>query len=380
MRRSDLARRRRAGLSLIEVLLAVGIIALLLALILPAVQQSRVAARRMHCLDKMRQIGVALSNYHDQNRVLPPFVVWSGPPGEPLGQGKLPVGGIDRIARGLAPGSEPDRTYANWAIMLLPFLDQGPLYQKYNPLVPVSAVENTAVRTAELDIFKCPNDTFNGSEKYYQRDYLAGTDVNRYARGNYGMNIGPDNGCVIGLSPNCVDGFTVDNPDLSNKNMTLIGSGIGGVNVSITLAEVTVGLSNMAGVDELRAGIHPADPRGAWALGFIGASGTARHGLLGPPKNDGGGPNNQYKTSDDIVGCKAIKKDLGEEAVAALRMPCFEVGNSSNGQATARSQHPNGVNVLMLDGSAHFVSDTVNLDIWYNMHKRNSTETFELPF
>ncbi len=372
--------RCRRGFSLIEVLVAVGIIGLLLALLLPAVQQSRAAARRTQCLNNLRQIGLALHNYHDQNKVLPPFAVWSGPPGEPLGGGRLPIGVIDRVARGLAPESEPDRTNANWLVMLLPFLDQGALYQNYNPLVPVSAAENAAVRMADVAVLKCPSDPYSQSGKYYQRDYGTGADMNRYARGNYGMNIGPDGGCVMVLQPTCTDGFTVDNPDLMNKDMTLIGTGVGGFNVSITLADVTVGQSNMVAVDELRSGVYLADSRGTWALGFIGASGAARHGLLSFPKNDGGGPNNQLASADDIVGCSATVTAMGAGAFNAQRMPCLVTSNETNGQATARSLHPGGVHVLMLDSSAHFVSDVVDLNVWYNMHKRDSNEAFDLPF
>jgi len=132
--------------------------------------------------------------------------------------------------------------------------------------------------------------------------------------------------------------------------------------------------------DELRSGIHQADPRGTWALGFIGASGTARHGMLAFPKNDGGGPNNSVADSDDIVGCTAIETALGVDVVAKLGMPCLAISNETNNQATSRSMHAGGVHVLMLDGSVHFVSDLVNLDVWYNMHRRNSPEAFELPF
>ena len=150
--------------------------------------------------------------------------------------------------------------------------------------------------------------------------------------------------------------------------------------MSLSFRDVTIGLSRMVAIDELRSGIHRADPRGTWALGYIGASGTARHGMLNFPKNDGGGPNNSVADSDDIVGCTAIETALGVDAVAKLGMPCLAASNETNNQATSRSMHADGVHVLMLEGSAHFVSDTVNLDVWYNMHRRNSPEAFELPF
>lgn len=371
---------RRRGFTIVELLVVITIIGLLLALLIPAVQQARSAARRAQCLSNIRQIGIALHSYHDQHKVLPPFTVWSGPPGEPLGGGRYPVGTIDRVARGIAPGSEPDRTFANWAVFLLPQLDQAPLYQVYNFDLPVSAEENAAVRMTNLAVFKCPVDSSSAAGNFYQRDFSAGSDNNRYARGNFGMNIGPDNGCIKVLQKDCTDGFTVGDPDLAGKNMTLIGTGIGGINVSIKLRDVTVGQSNMVAVDELRAGIHPADSRGTWALGFAGSSGTIRHGLLGFPKNDGGGPNNQLADADDTIGCSAAEAALGVEAISKMGMPCLATGNEAATQATARSQHPGGVHVLMLDGSAHFVSDTVDLNVWYHIHKRDSSEAIEMPF
>ncbi len=371
------SRAGRHGFTLIELLVAIAIIAVLIALLLPAVQQAREAARRISCVNNLRQIGIALHNYHDAYLVLPPAVVWSGPPGEPLGINEWPVGVIDRVALGLAPGSEADRTNANWLVLLLPMLDHAPLSQNFNPLLPISAAENKLVRTAELPVLKCPSDGYSQSGYYYQRDFLAGTDTNRYARGNYGMNSGPDRNCINGVSAGCTDGFTVDSLDLLNKNMTLIGSGIGGVNVSISLASVTIGTSNMVAVDEIRAGIHPADPRGAWALGFAGASITARHGIQGG-NNDDGGPDNMDVSADDIVGCDAINRALSNSTVNRLGMSCLQTSFETNNQATARSRHYSGVNQLLLDGSVHFVSDSVDLNVWYNMHKRDSTATFEI--
>lgn len=364
--------KHHRGFTIVELLVSIAVIGILLALILPAVLQSRGSARKLQCTNNLKQIGVALHNYHDVSGVLPPVSIWAGPAGEPLGGGKLPVGLVDRIALGVAPTSEPARMHANWMIMLLPHLDQSTLYQQYNTGLPVSAPENASVRMAELAILKCPDDTFSHSANQYRRDYTAGTSNNYYARGNYGMNLGADNACIIGLQPDCHDGFTVDDPDLENANMTLIGTGAGGINVSIRFADVTNGLSNFVAIDELRAGVHEADPRGSWALGFIGASATARHGMLGFPGNDGGGPNSSFRDADDIVGCSAAKDALGAR-FDQLNMPCLKKGNpatETNGQATARSMHPSGVNVLNLDGSVHFVSDSVNMDIWLKSHQR----------
>jgi prepilin-type N-terminal cleavage/methylation domain-containing protein len=373
---------KRRAFTIVELLVVIAILAILVALILPAVQFAREAARRTQCMNNLRQIGLALHSYHDNHNVLPPLVIWGGPPGEPLGAGERTVGVFDRVALGLAPASESSRVYGNWLLMLLPLLEQSGLSTAHNPQLPISNAANAEVRTAELSVLKCPSDTYNSSSNRYVRDWLPGTKSNFYARGNYAMNMGPDRGCVFDSSPGCSDGFHVDDTDLANANMVVWGTGVGGVNYSFSFDDIEIGLSNMVAVDEIRAGVHPVDPRGAWALGFAGCSATVRHGLFGG-REDAAGPNNRDPKSDDINGCTALHGLMGDADLVRIGMPCFVDADPMyeiNSQATARSQHPAGVHVLMAGGSAQFISDNVNPNVWYNMHSRISHASVELPF
>ena len=372
--------KQRRGFSLIELLVVIAVIGIIIALAIPAIQASRQAARRTQCQNNLRQIGLALHNYHEQFQTLPPLAVWGGPPGEPAGGGGLPIGLYDRVAMGDSPGNEPSRMYANWLVMLLPQLEQSTLYNQYQFSRSVADGKNAEVRTAELSILKCPSDPQSESGKQYQRDHLAGTANNFYSRGNYAMNFGPDRACARGMQPDCDDGFFVDSADLANENSVLWGSGAGGFNKSFQFKDFKAGQSNVVVAEEVRAGIHPVDPRGTWALGYIGASATARHGIVGR-REDAYGPNNNNAGADDIVGCSALKGSLfSDSELIAQGMPCHvNKPIESNSQATARSMHPGGVFVLMGDGSVHFINDSVDINTWYSMHTRDGSQTSSAP-
>ena len=112
------------------------------------------------------------------------------------------------------------------------------------------------------------------------------------------MNFGPGRACVMALEPDCENGFHVDSAELLTKNSVTWSDGAGGFNKSFGFKDIIGGTSSFVILDEIRAGIHPLDPRGAWALGYAGASLTMRHGLI-TPREDAAGPNNQTVAADD---------------------------------------------------------------------------------
>jgi prepilin-type N-terminal cleavage/methylation domain-containing protein/prepilin-type processing-associated H-X9-DG protein len=140
---------RRRGFTLIELLVVIAIIAVLIALLLPAVQSAREAARRIQCVNNMKQIGLALHNYQDT-------------------YGSFPLGGVEPRF-GASWGELLNATRISWRALTLPFLEQGNLYNAVNFLVSMDGQRDTAASemyTAWVtvqNVWLCPSDGTNGN-------------------------------------------------------------------------------------------------------------------------------------------------------------------------------------------------------------------------
>ena len=107
---------------------------------------------------------------------------------------------------------------------------------------------------------------------------------------------------------------------------------------------------------------------------MAGSSITVRNGIFTFP--DSAPPNNKAPQGDQLDSCSTLIAKYGLQQLTTLRMPCQQNTPAANSQATSRSQHPMGVHVLMLDGSAQFVSENINPQIWQFLHSKDNTQPF----
>ena len=167
---------RRRGFTLIELLVVIAIIAILIALLLPAVQQAREAARKTQCKNNMKQIGLALHNYHDSFNVFPhshsyDSVAAVPPAGEPI---DATLGG-GNTCRPTGPDHQGTFSRAPWSVLILPYFDESPLYNRFDMAQPFfgrkdhDAVPSTNYQFQRLDSpenYRCPTNPFHKSDPY----------------------------------------------------------------------------------------------------------------------------------------------------------------------------------------------------------------------
>lgn len=324
---------KRRGFTLIELLVVIAIIAILIGLLLPAVQKIREAANRMKCSNHLKQLGLACHNYNDTVGTLPPAYL--------VGRG---IGWND--GNNLGP---------SWLVLILPYVEQDNLfrqvsnsitnYQNFaNPNAAAGGANDQgwrSIRNTKIPPYLCPSDPFLGT----QFNGFGGG----WERGNYGANMGP-------LNP----GTSIFGGS-ANVDFGLAASGVMCPNFGAGVSTIEDGSSNTVMVNHLRAGPAAGDRRGVWAFGLIGGCTTGNNA-----SGDCTTPNDTNGGSDDIAGCTS-RPDIA--------MGCW---NGGDGQAQARASHTGQVLVGLGDGSVRGVRNSVDRRTWYIMQSRSDGQTWTL--
>jgi len=326
---SSLRSARSRGFTLIELLVVIAIIAILIGLLLPAVQKVREAAARIKCANNLKQLGIACHMYQDANTGLPPSVL--------VGPG---IGWNDE--NNIGP---------NWAILILPYIEQDNLYKQQ--VASITNYQSWAksggggndqnwrnLSTTPLQSYTCPSESFGST--------VGGRSGRNWARGNYGANAGP-------YDP----GATANGGGGGNYNSWGSSGGVMVVNGGTKIQTLPDGSSNCVMINHLRAGPTNSDMRGCWAFGLPGVSYTANHAV-----GDAYGPNDTGCCSDDLAVCDD-RPDIA--------MGCWAGGW---GQGEARSQHSGQVLAAMADGSVRGFRNGIDQHTWYLVQSSNDGQPF----
>jgi prepilin-type N-terminal cleavage/methylation domain-containing protein/prepilin-type processing-associated H-X9-DG protein len=308
--RLPVRKRSRRAFTLIELLVVIAIIAVLIGLLLPAVQKVREAAARTQCQNNLKQMGLALHNYHDANSV-------------------FPIG----AQNGGFPFQGPRLT---WFPYLLPYIEQSNLYNLFN-FTPASnpwnipwadtsnSIGSNSVTAQVVKLFQCPSDSGKDTISQFYGNYMLGNYLGFFGNLNYGGAY---------LTPRNIRHFFT-------------------WNTKTKITDITDGTSNTLAMGE-----------------YLRAQATGPNSDLdfrGVVWSDQPGYSQLYTqftpntTSPDNIYCGYCNN------LPQMNLPCANSDCGKNDTAASRSRHTGGVNALLADGSVHFIGQSVSLTTWQSM-------------
>lgn len=321
--------RNRSAFTLIELLVVIAIIAILVALLLPAVQQAREAARRSSCKNNLKQMGLALHNYHDTYSRFP--------------QGQFYI-----------QGASSWHGHSGW-VALLPFLEQGAIFDQWDDDSHVYAGTNNTLRRNRLSAFRCPSDTDFGTNGGPGNNYAgcAGSTWRIWTNG--------DSRGVI-TRRNCMRMRDVTD---GTSNVIMVGEILTGDGSDTRISDSDIvrldpaptfadeHFITQAELNTAATSIDAADPTAAGSYSNCGRDWAAGHAYQ-TLFNTAAPPNWKHRSA-------AFGGGFGECA-------------DRSGLYASRSRHKGGVQSCLADGSVRFVSENVDLQTWHRLGCRDDGE------
>ncbi|WP_165219045.1 DUF1559 domain-containing protein [Aquisphaera insulae] len=329
----------RRAFTLIELLVVIAIIAVLIALLLPAVQSAREAARRIQCVNNLKQLGLAFHNYLNTHNSLPPGRIWAPRPTKSSTDFPTIFAGVQNTT---------------WFTLMLPLVEQSNLSNSFNFTLGAEGYygaglaaaagffANSTVSATKISGFQCPSDR---EEQFqiatsYAGGLLSGPIL---TKGNYAVSWG--------------------NTDWGAAHSSGLGSqymrSAFGHDGNISIAAITDGTSNTVFTAEVLQGAKN-DIRGVmWSIVPGGSSFMTRFT-----------PNGLKDYLNIVNGGDYLNNDPGLFCTSepVLQMPCFPGAGDHEAFSGSRSRHPGGVNAGMGDGSVRFIKNSIAAPIWIGIN------------
>jgi prepilin-type N-terminal cleavage/methylation domain-containing protein len=340
----SIAGRAARAFTLVELLVVIAIIGVLVALLLPAVQAAREAARRMNCQSNLHNLALAVLNYESSTKALPQST--SGP--------------VDSTTNAVNIQSPKSPQFA-WIVRVLPYMEMQSLFAQFNLKTDyVTYVNENIANTPTPELAQpapllCPSDSAQGRLFGGTRGTMAGNRT--FGKANYVAYASPEHIECQFYAP----GALLNSPQ--------------------PLKQISDGLSNVLMLTEVRTREDAADERGVWAMAWTGSSviGADVHSNTASLNKlcSSSQPDKHYVASDkwkqyalmpnapvpsDPQGAKDNLRSCGDTAEAdILGMPCRVRDDTT---AAPRSSHPGGVNSTHCDGSIRWLTDDVDVILY----------------